>query len=198
MFKKIMMGTALIAAVAAFDPSVALARGGHGGGGGGHMGGGGGAHFSGGGAHFGGGGFARGGGGGFARGGGGMSRQSFASPNSGMMRNGTVNRSFNSNAMAPRSFNGARASQNMQYHRWNNGGGRGHHHGGWWRHRGWGYGVGGLALGYGLYGGYYDDPYAYYGDDYYDNYAYNDEDCYRAQRYYRGGVWRTRTVNVCQ
>lgn len=190
MFRQIMMGTALVAAVAAFNPSAAFAQGGHGGGrggGGAHFGGGGGARM--GGAHFGGGNFSRGGGGfnGFAARGG-MMRNSFASTNPGVMRNAMVNRSFGNNA---------RVSQNMQYHRWNNGGG-GHRHGGWWRHRGWGYGTGGLALGYGLYNGYYDDPYAYYGDGYYDNYAYNDDDCYRVQRYYRGGVWRTRTVNVCQ
>jgi hypothetical protein len=192
MFRKIMMGTALMAAVAAFDPSAAMARngGGHGGGGGGHMGGGGGAHFGGGGgAHFGGGGFARGGGGfhSFASHGGGM-HNSFASANPGVMRNATVNRSFNNNA---------RVSQNMQFHHWNNGG---HHHGGR-HHRGWwGYGAG-LALGYGLYDGYYDDPYAYYDDDYYGNYAYNDDyadQCYRAQRYHTRSGWHVRTVNVCQ
>ena len=174
MFRKIMMGTALIAAVAAFDPSLALARNGGGGGG----------------AHFGGGGFARGGGGShsFAVQGGGM-RNSFASTNSGAMRNATVNRSFNNNA---------RVSSNTQFHHWNNGNGGHGHHG--WRHRGWGYGAG-LALGYGLYNDYYDDPYAYYGDDYYDNYAYNDDyadQCYRAQRYHTRSGWHVRTVNVCQ
>lgn len=190
MFRKIMMGTALMAAVAAFDPSVALARGGHGGGGG-HMGGGG-AHFGGGGAHFGGGGGARFGGGGFhgfAAQGGGM-RNSFASTNPGVGRNAMVNRSFSNNA---------RVSQNMQYHHWNNGGHHGHHG---WRHRGWGYGGAGLALGYGLYNGYYDDyPYGYYGDDYYGDYAYNDDyadQCYRTQRYHTRSGWHVRTVNVCQ
>lgn len=187
MIRKIMMGAALVAAVAAFDPGVALAQGhGHGGGGGGHMGGGGGAHFGGGGgAHFGGGGFARGGGGfnSFAAQGG--IRNSFASANSGVMRNATVN-------------NAARMSQSMQYHRWNNGNPGWHHHGR--RHV---FFAPGLAFGYGYYDGYYDDyPYdsAYYDDGYYGNdYAYNDYDgCYRVVRYHTGSGWHARTVNVCQ
>jgi len=198
MIRKIMMGAALAAAVAAFNPGVALAQGHGHGGGGGHMGGGGGAHFGGGGgAHFGGGGgahfgggFARGGGGGFnsfaAHGG---VRNSFASTNSGVMRNATVNRSFS---------NTARMSQNMQYHHWNNGNSGWHHHGR--RHA---FFAPGLAFGYGYYGGYYDDyPYdsAYYDDGYYgDDYAYNDYDgCYRIQRYHTRSGWHKRTVNVCQ
>ncbi len=186
MIKKIMMGAALVAAVAAFNPGVALAQGhGHGGGGGGgHMGGGGGAHFGGGGgAHFGGG----GGFNSFAAHGGAV-RNSFASANSGVMRNATVNRSFN---------NTAHMSQNMQYHHWNNGNSGWHHHGR--RHV---FFAPGLAFGYGYYDGYYDDyPYdsAYYDGYYGDDYAYNDYDgCYRVVRYHTGSGWHTRTVNACQ
>lgn len=187
MFKQILMGTALIAAMAAFEPGVALAQGHGGHGGGGHMGGGGGAHFGGGGGfgggHFGGG-FARGGGGGFAHGGG---MRSFAAvgPGPGMTRNAIVNRPLN---------NGARFAHNGNWT-------HGDH--GWRHHRGWGWGLGtGLALGYGYYG-YYDGwPYdnAYYDDGYYgDDYAYNDyNQCYQLQRYRIRGVWHVRTVNVCQ
>ncbi|MBN9604232.1 MAG: hypothetical protein J0G33_15025 [Afipia felis] len=180
MFRKILMGTALLAAVAAFDPGAALAQGhgGHGGGGGGgHMGGGG---MGGGGAHFGGGSFARGGGGGFNSfaSGGGM-RNSFAAVNPGMTRNAVHGPSNNA----------------MIYRQWNQGGNWHGHHG----HHGR---VPVFAFGYG-YGGYYDDwPYdsAYYDDDYYgDDYAYNDySQCYQLQRYHTRSGWHARTVNVCQ